>query len=516
MASEVVVGPRAIVGVRARLIEAATVAWEIDWRAYFRGLEKRYLREGPELLAVKAAPSAFWQDEQGVVGGILTQEYQQMYTTVLGEIIPGQVGGTVGFRPDVQNLRGFKSLIATKVTRITETTRGLLRSAITIELERTGSSDDVEKAVQKALRHMGESGGRAHIIALTESANAYNFAALTGYGESGIVEMVRVYDGADCGWRTHDDGDKANGTTRTLEDAHDHPIAHPHCQRAFGPVVLEEAPRAQVTPPKPVPVPQPKPVQVPPKPVKPDVADDPRTFAFRTRDALRELSVRLADQIGRRSRLGSLTDVGGPHSIYEKNALQTYKGSGYAGINRYWYDRPRAMLGNDGSPSWLREQSDLLDGALSKVPALKEDVVSYRGMSGRLLADAKVGSTITYHGYLSTSIDQGVAAKFVFGKDNPTIVRILSRKGSRHGYYYDLPGSEWESEVLIRRGAKMRVLRRGMEEVYGPEGKVLVNTLDVVIEGFTKRYGGKSRGIKAREVRVTRFYDEDPLVLSIS
>ena len=41
-----------------------------------------------------------------------------------------------------------------------------------------------------------------------------------------------------AGGPSHDDPDHANGSNRTLDDAREWPTSHPHCQRAFGPVVI--------------------------------------------------------------------------------------------------------------------------------------------------------------------------------------------------------------------------------------------------------------------------------------
>lgn len=75
---------------------------------------------------------------------------------------------------------------------------------------------------------------RAYLIALTETGNAYNSAAIDRYRDSGIVDAVEVFDGPDCGWVYHDDPDLAHGSFRTLDQAKAHPLSHPRCQRAFG------------------------------------------------------------------------------------------------------------------------------------------------------------------------------------------------------------------------------------------------------------------------------------------
>jgi hypothetical protein len=59
-------------------------------------------------------------------------------------------------------------------------------------------------------------------------------AARTALDELG-TEWVEVRDGADCGWTSHDDPDRANRTLRTVQDALAHPSAHPNCQRELLP-----------------------------------------------------------------------------------------------------------------------------------------------------------------------------------------------------------------------------------------------------------------------------------------
>ena len=79
-------------------------------------------------------------------------------------------------------------------------------------------------------------GWRADRIARTEVAESRNTATLAGYQELG-VRNVRVHDGPDCGWTSHDDPDKADGTIRTLAQADAQRLSHPNCVRAFSPIV---------------------------------------------------------------------------------------------------------------------------------------------------------------------------------------------------------------------------------------------------------------------------------------
>lgn len=59
-------------------------------------------------------------------------------------------------------------------------------------------------------------------------------AARTALDELG-TEWVEVRDGNGCGWRDHQDEDKADRTLRTVQDALAHPTSHAHCVREFLP-----------------------------------------------------------------------------------------------------------------------------------------------------------------------------------------------------------------------------------------------------------------------------------------
>ncbi|MFE2578893.1 hypothetical protein [Streptomyces sp. NPDC059378] len=74
----------------------------------------------------------------------------------------------------------------------------------------------------------------AEAAALAKSAVAYNAGTLNRAREAG-VQYMEVFDGAGCGWTSHQDADKAGGTVRTIEEAANWPISHPRCRRAFGP-----------------------------------------------------------------------------------------------------------------------------------------------------------------------------------------------------------------------------------------------------------------------------------------
>ncbi|MFG2677048.1 hypothetical protein [Streptomyces sp. NPDC048445] len=59
-------------------------------------------------------------------------------------------------------------------------------------------------------------------------------AVATAYEQLACTQ-VKVRDGADCGWISHKDPDRADGTIRDIDDALAHPTAHAHCIREFLP-----------------------------------------------------------------------------------------------------------------------------------------------------------------------------------------------------------------------------------------------------------------------------------------
>ncbi|MEW2393064.1 hypothetical protein AB0933_32355 [Streptomyces venezuelae] len=82
-------------------------------------------------------------------------------------------------------------------------------------------------------RHPVEAWARSAIT--WQAVTTANTAAVrTTLDELG-TEWLEVRDGADCGWREHNDPDKANRTLRTVQDALAHPTAHPNCQRELLP-----------------------------------------------------------------------------------------------------------------------------------------------------------------------------------------------------------------------------------------------------------------------------------------
>lgn len=73
----------------------------------------------------------------------------------------------------------------------------------------------------------------ADMLIRTTVSTAQNGGTLTQARGNGW-EWVEVFDGADCGWTSHKDPDRANGKIVHIDEANMHMLSHPRCRRAFG------------------------------------------------------------------------------------------------------------------------------------------------------------------------------------------------------------------------------------------------------------------------------------------
>jgi hypothetical protein len=143
---------------------------------------------------------------------------------------------------DYYRLRAIVQQVAQRARMMTEETRRAVRDTIAEGMARGYHPSRIARGVPdegfRGLRSVVEETyrNRANAIARTETALVWQATAHDRYGQAGI-RLVRIHDGAGCGWTSHRDPDKANGSIRTLADAMAHPISHPHCRRASAPVI---------------------------------------------------------------------------------------------------------------------------------------------------------------------------------------------------------------------------------------------------------------------------------------
>lgn len=223
--------------------DAHIKAFAADVAAYFKGMAKRVKGTIVKAQAFDWTPKSIdWAVEDKELGLVLTR-----WWATLGEqaylAISEQLGVDLRWDVKSEGVSGVLDKVATEVKGISDTSRELLRGAVDRAATQGQSVDELARDISDlvgswASTPEGGTMARSWTIASTETATAYNTASTAGYRESGLVEEVDVYDGPDCGWTEHDDPDLADGSTRTLDDADEYPISHPHCQRAFGPVVV--------------------------------------------------------------------------------------------------------------------------------------------------------------------------------------------------------------------------------------------------------------------------------------
>lgn len=225
--------PRAIAERDAAMAEVGDRLQD-DLVRYFDGLLERAGVRKDDAFPLDA-DGIDWKAEVRILREVLASVYLD-----LGELAYAAVGDELAielaFDLEGPSTSGIRNRLADQVARITDHTREILRDRVETAVARGYSIEQLVAGVDDMVGLRDLFGTRARTIALTETANAYNHAALEGYAQTGLVDTVRVFDGADCGWTSHDDPDLANGSERTLDDARDHVISHPRCQRAFGAV----------------------------------------------------------------------------------------------------------------------------------------------------------------------------------------------------------------------------------------------------------------------------------------
>lgn len=433
-------GPRAIVGIRRRTVDVATASWEVDWRRYFQGLERRYMaafrKAAPGTFHVKQGPgSSWWSGEVAVMRELLNQQYAQMTETVWTDVVSAQVGRKIDFDLNARGVERILDKVGTRITAMADASQRAIASRVDAGIAAGASTDRIEAGVRDLLRGWGETGGRAHIIALTETGNAYNLAATEGYRESGLVDKVQVYDGPECGWTEHDDPDMADGSVRTLEEAEEYPLSHPHCQRAFAPVVLteEEAQAADLQP-------------------GPSVEDKPLDFPDQYHYD------EYADK--------AFADWMGSTQQEAVEAVETYTGGAYMEINEW-------LRGNMGpgdlsrfTPDGLDHVIGQIDKAMVPIPdtltvtravydSAYKSVLADVGFDSAIMAErmahlAKVlpGRVLEEPGFFSTSM----SLKPAFS--NPVRIRMIVPKGTKAAPARQVSAFDYEKELLLHRGLR--------------------------------------------------------------
>lgn len=232
----------AAVAARDKLLAERLPEMEAELAEYFAGFAERNL---PDLEISKALrdfpdPDDFdWTDEARRLREVLGK-WHRLLGEAAYEQASGQLGIDIAFDIEQPSLRGLVDLLAERVKGITEISRETIQSRVASAHKLGESVADLERSLGRMFESWTKS--RAHTIANTELATAYNLSSAAAYKDSGIVDEVRIFDGVPCGWTSHEDGDQANGSVRTLAEAQEQPLSHPNCQRAWAPIPVRPVP----------------------------------------------------------------------------------------------------------------------------------------------------------------------------------------------------------------------------------------------------------------------------------
>lgn len=177
-----------------------------------------------------------WKTEGKLLAAALESVYLEL-GELAWESIGEELGVSLSFALDGPATKAIRDRLATQVSLITDATREIIRDRVEAAVAGGLSIEQLVEGTSELMGLADLMGSRAQTIALTETATAYNSAAVAAYRDSGLIDEVLVFDGSECGWTEHDDPDLADGSTRTLDEADEFPVSHPNCQRAFGAVV---------------------------------------------------------------------------------------------------------------------------------------------------------------------------------------------------------------------------------------------------------------------------------------
>jgi hypothetical protein len=201
-----------------------------------------------------AAIDAFLADVDGNVQRFLELHLGPRYQEGAEVAVPGQFSWTSAHLAALTSLATdtYDDLLqrAREAERVSQAFVTAIRDAAATELPKIAAggrtavqvADRLEERLltQYGITHVTYRDGShvtvrhyVRMAARTKSAVAYNAGTLNAIYAAG-GEWVEVFDGADCGWTSHLDLDKANGTIRHVNEAATYMIAHPQCTRGFG------------------------------------------------------------------------------------------------------------------------------------------------------------------------------------------------------------------------------------------------------------------------------------------
>ena len=146
----------------------------------------------------------------------------------------------LNLQPMTANSVGLQRILTEagdRITRINDATRTAVQRVLDQGVSDRLTDREIAQRLESTVRQTYRN--RASAIARTEMGLADQQAAHERYASGGVTHVL-IFDGAECGWDGHDDGDLADGSVRTLAEAESVLLSHPNCTRSSAPHVMPD------------------------------------------------------------------------------------------------------------------------------------------------------------------------------------------------------------------------------------------------------------------------------------
>jgi hypothetical protein len=152
----------------------------------------------------------------------------------------------------------------------------------------------------------------------------------------------------------------------------------------------------------------------------------------------------------------------------ELSAIEAYTGADFININDKLYNLPTGIRADQIQPEYdddpIPSQVVALDSALNKKKT-DHEFLSYVGLGTEYnITDFAPGSTFRFKGYRSTTINPNVALNYnsrvnkTISRQQTVMLQIKVPKGSKGMFVEDFSANPGESEFLLPRGSKVKVV----------------------------------------------------------
>ena len=177
------------------------------------------------------------------------------------------------------------------------------------------------------------------------------------------------------------------------------------------------------------------------------------------------------------------------YSEDELDAIQEYTGVGYFDINEKLYSLPTGIKANKIQPEFDGDEIPAhvasLDTALNKTKCPIETLV-YVGLGTDYdITNFIPGKSFAFKGYRSTTLNPNIALNYnsrvnkTAQRQQTVMLQIRVKKGSKGMFVDDFSANPGESEYLLPRGSKVKILS-GPNKLVGSNAYTGSNGLEVL------------------------------------